>query len=172
MMEKAQALKEKNNLEIPKGKKPIPTFSGNDLDNIASKVGLHIVSQVEQGNSDTQQILDMVADRNQTFCETCKYDSCVFGHTQGELPPKCSKGVVSSPKVQCQSPCNLGVGRNKESIEIRVVAQNEMSDKESMGEDPATPRNSRSSTLDLVADLEEREWTKVANRKKNKKKSK
>lgn len=81
MMEKAQALKEKNNLEIPKGKKPIPTFSGNDLDNIASKVGLHIVSQVEQGNSDTQQILDMVADWNQTFCETCKYDSCVFGHT-------------------------------------------------------------------------------------------
>jgi len=47
-----------------------------------------------------------------------------------------------------------------------------MSDKESMGEDPATPRNSRSSTLDLVADLKEREWTKVANRKKNKKKSK
>lgn len=45
MLEKAQALKEQNNLEIPKGKKSIPSFSNDNLVDIASKIGIDLGSK-------------------------------------------------------------------------------------------------------------------------------
>lgn len=42
MLEKAHALKEQRNLEVPKGIKPIPSFSNKVLLEIADNIGIDV----------------------------------------------------------------------------------------------------------------------------------
>jgi hypothetical protein len=97
MLEKAQALKEKNNLEAPKGKKHIPTFSSNSLVDLACKIGLDVDRNADGESRTAQQILEVIEDRKIVFSKGCKVVDCDLRCSTGELPPECYSSVVNKP---------------------------------------------------------------------------
>lgn len=167
MIEKAQALKEKNNLKIPKGKKPIPAFSNKELVDIASKIGLDVDHKMDSGSSKAQQILDMVEDRNNNFTKCCKFVGYNFGCTSGELPPEKWCNDIHRDKNLIPDLVEVVISTKNNSVETSQVDEMEISSKEIMGEDPETPVADIRANADVEIDLEEQAWTKVTNRKKS-----
>lgn len=155
MIEKAQALKEKNNLEIPKGKKPVPTFSNKELVDIASKIGLDVDHKMDSSSSKAQQILDIVEDRNSTFTEGCKFVGCNFGYSSGELPPEKWCNDIHRDKNLIPVVVDVGKSTKNNSVEISQVDKMDFSSKEIMGVDLETPVEDIRASIDEEIDLEE-----------------
>ena len=130
MIEKAQALKEKNNLKIPKGKKPIPTFSNKELVDITSKIGLDVDHKMDSGSSKAQQILDMVEDRNSNFTKCCKFVGCNFGCTSEELPPEKWCNDIHRDKNLIPDLVEVVISTKNNSVETSQVDEMEISLKE------------------------------------------
>jgi hypothetical protein len=99
ILEKAQALKKKNNLEVPIGKKHVPIFDNSSLVDIASKIGIDVKSHPDQNSSGAQEILNLEVYRKKTFSDIYKVDSCSHKTETGELPPKAKNSFSSQNRA-------------------------------------------------------------------------
>lgn len=76
MLERAQALKRKNNLEIEKGKKVSNPISAVSLVDIAASISVAIPTNELDGQRIVKQMLGAELDRNRTFNNNCGLEGC------------------------------------------------------------------------------------------------
>lgn len=152
MLEKAQALKEKNNLEISKGKRVIPTFTNDDLVFIASKVGIDLVSQDDGSRNKAQEIRNLENLRDHTFAYFCQYNSCSHKTVTGELPPGHQEVVLDQKRKQGKGDVYKASFKATEGSQFASSSQYNPQINETLGVDPETPRTIHSS-------LDEVEWS-------------
>ena len=92
MLEKAQALKKKNNLEVEKGKKVSTQISSYSLLDIAASLDLDVPVEDLSKQNVVDQVLDLETERNNTFKAACSKVDC---------PVKVySKGMMTSDESQ------------------------------------------------------------------------
>lgn len=94
VLERAQVLKRKSNLEEPKGKKPMNiSLSSADLDNVASKIGLEIPID----NTEKQMVLDVLLDSEISRIQ--EYDKSYLLQSFSNEPEKEDSLGLSSYKL-------------------------------------------------------------------------
>jgi hypothetical protein len=169
---KAQALKKKNNLEVPAGKTHIPTLNNSSLVDIASKVGIDVESNMDLDSGRAQDILNLEACRKKTFRDICKVTTCSHKTDSEELPSaiQVGNGEPSNAQIKylVQNTVRQVFEKGESSVANRVTENLE----EVQGDEPNTPIVYSRDNIDLVEDLVDLTWTKVVDRKKSKKKLK
>ena len=76
MVEKAQALKKKNNLEFKKGKKVSKQISSSSSLDIAASIDLDVPVEELSKQKVVDQVLDLEIERNKNFNATCSKVDC------------------------------------------------------------------------------------------------
>jgi hypothetical protein len=171
MLEKAQALKRKNNLEIDKGKKVQNQISTSSLLEIASGIDLSVPVEELVRHKVVNQVLELEMDRNNSFSSACSFVGCHSKiETEHNLTAEGSQKNFSSEHIGCSYSVvnsnpdfgndNFGANSQEDVIEG------------TRGLDPKTPdgRSSGARDLNILEAEIEKAWTKVVNRKKSKKK--
>lgn len=175
ILERAQALRMKNDLEIPRG---ITHFSchlsSQNLSDLGSKISIAIEDVENSKETCVDSILDNNARRSKEFRASCSFADC----TKHMGVEKTSSLASSSREAQGNSKATEGTSvildhlvdthTTEGSVNYRNVESNVLE------EDPSTPvrNNLGDNRYGDLADLIEEAWTKVASRKKYKKKRK
>lgn len=174
-MNKAQALKRKINLEVPKGiTHNSCKLSSQNLNDLASKIGLEIGSSMTSKGSCVDDIIDENAKRSENFIADCSLINCPKKTILNPVSHRVtrSKAAQGPSKVTVGNSSTPGDSVADHTTEGGVVIIDIESNSSDL--DLNTPVKSRveDSKHNQLADLIEEAWTKVVSTKKNKKKRK
>jgi len=170
MLEKAQALKKKNNLDFEKGKKVSKQISSSSLLDVAASIDLDVPVEELSKQKVVDQVLELEIERNKNFNAACsKVDCPVRVYSKGMMTSDGSQQRYVYDHVGC----SLSVGNEKKIVGSRTVGSSchSSSRKDVRDSDPTTPDGKFFEDKDLnILEAEiEKAWSKVVNRKKSKK---
>ena len=137
MLEKAQALKKKNNLEFKKGKKVSKQISSSSLLDIAASIDLDVPVEELSKQKVVDQVLELELERNKTFNAACsKVDCPVRVYSKGMMTSDGSQQRYVYDHVGC----SLSVGNEKFFVSSRTVGSSchSSSEKDARNLDPTT----------------------------------
>jgi len=170
MLEKAQALKKKNNLEVEKGKKVSTQISSYSLLDIAASLDLDVPVEDLSKQNVVDQVLDLETERNNTFKAACsKVDCPVKVYSKGLMTSDGSQQRYDQDHVGC----SRSVGFGNIFVDSRTVGSSchSSSGKNDRSLDPTTPGGQfyEDKDLNILEAQIEKAWSKVVHRKKSKK---
>jgi hypothetical protein len=175
VFEKAQALKMKYNLEVPKGiTYKACHLTSKNLSDLASMIGIQLEESLDKVSSCVDSILEDNDRRKEHFSVGCSFAECsrnteVVKHYSIVTRSKVAQ-EVQNVTVGNISDLVKGVGKHTTGGSLNE----EEKDSDILVEEPSTPvaGNLDTDKYDQLADLVEEAWSKRDSKKKNKKKRK
>jgi hypothetical protein len=168
VLERAQALRMKNNLEVPEGiTNSSYHLTSQILSDLAVKVGLEVEDGKDRNRSCIESIVEDNAKRSEAFSVGCSFANCRKNKVS-DRPPSIVTRSMAAQKSRDVTVGNIVSANNSIGTHTTEGSVNSCDDQSvSLEADPSTLVSDRidDSNYDL-ADLVEEAWTKVGSRKK------